>query len=79
MLSACDADGTPYTLELCDWAARIVQHEMDHLDGILIVDRMYPRSLRHDAVARTAMGRAALPPDWDQLAPALPLATTAGR
>ncbi|CAN2389423.1 Polypeptide deformylase [Pristimantis euphronides] len=26
------------------WAARVVQHEMDHLDGILYVDKMDPRT-----------------------------------
>jgi peptide deformylase len=28
------------TLELVDWDARIVQHELDHLDGVLYVDRL---------------------------------------
>ena len=28
--------------------ARVIQHEMDHLDGILLTDRMVPKSLRHD-------------------------------
>lgn len=28
------------------WEARIFQHEMDHLDGILFVDRMDPATLR---------------------------------
>jgi peptide deformylase len=27
------------------WPARILQHEVDHVNGILYVDRMYPRSL----------------------------------
>jgi peptide deformylase len=27
------------------WPARILQHEVDHLNGTLYVDRMYPRSL----------------------------------
>lgn len=26
------------------WSARILQHEMDHLDGVLYIDRMDPRS-----------------------------------
>ncbi|KAM4017599.1 LOW QUALITY PROTEIN: peptide deformylase, mitochondrial [Anomaloglossus baeobatrachus] len=26
------------------WAARIIQHEMDHLDGVLYVDKMDPRT-----------------------------------
>lgn len=32
-------DGQPDALELVDFAARVVQHELDHLDGILILDR----------------------------------------
>lgn len=32
-------DGELAALELEDFAARVVQHELDHLDGILILDR----------------------------------------
>jgi len=32
-------EGQPDALELEDFAARVVQHEMDHLDGILTLDR----------------------------------------
>ena len=31
-----------FELELEDWEARIFQHEFDHLDGILFIDRMTP-------------------------------------
>lgn len=31
--------GQPFTLKVKGWMARIFQHEMDHLDGILFVDR----------------------------------------
>jgi peptide deformylase len=31
-------------LEASGWLARIVQHEVDHLQAALYVDRMYPRS-----------------------------------
>jgi len=30
------------------WPARIIQHEMDHLDGILYTDKALPRSLMTD-------------------------------
>jgi peptide deformylase len=30
------------------WPARIIQHEMDHLDGILYTDKLLPRSLMTD-------------------------------
>lgn len=32
--------GTPSELELNGWSARIAQHEMDHLNGIVYIDRM---------------------------------------
>ncbi len=31
--------GQPITLKLKDWTARIFQHEIDHLHGILFTDR----------------------------------------
>lgn len=34
-----DREGQMRMLELADWPARIVQHEQDHLDGILTLDR----------------------------------------
>ena len=39
-LDALDRDGKPYSLEASDFFARVVQHECDHLDGDLYVDRM---------------------------------------
>jgi peptide deformylase len=36
---AQDADGTDLTVEANGFEARVIQHEMDHLDGILIIDR----------------------------------------
>src|SRR5262245_17438092 len=38
-------DGEHESLELEDFAARVVQHELDHLDGVLILDRA--ESTRH--------------------------------
>ena len=37
---ALDRDGRPIELRLKDFPARIVQHETDHLDGVLFLDRM---------------------------------------
>lgn len=39
-LTGQDAQGTPFTTELSGFAARIVQHETDHLNGILYPMRM---------------------------------------
>jgi peptide deformylase len=36
---AQDAQGDPIVLEASGLEARVIQHEMDHLDGVLILDR----------------------------------------
>lgn len=40
ILRALDRNGKPVELRLRNFAARIAQHETDHLDGILFFDRM---------------------------------------
>ncbi|WP_203968128.1 peptide deformylase [Sediminihabitans luteus] len=47
-LTGQDADGTPLDEELTGWPARIVQHETDHLGGVLYVDAAELRSLSTD-------------------------------
>ena len=42
---ALDRDGQPFELDATGWHARILQHEIDHLDGCLYVDRMLTRTL----------------------------------
>lgn len=37
-LKYLDLHGQPQERRLEDWDARVVQHEVDHLDGVLIVD-----------------------------------------
>ena len=37
---ALDRDGREVQLSLSGFAARVVQHETDHLDGVLFFDRM---------------------------------------
>ena len=39
VLEGLDANGKPVHYELDGYAARVVQHELDHLDGVLIIDR----------------------------------------
>ena len=39
-------DGKPVDFVAKGWQARIAQHEMDHLDGVLYVDRMDSRTFR---------------------------------
>jgi peptide deformylase len=39
-VTALDRHGKRFELELKDFPARVVQHETDHLDGVLFFDRM---------------------------------------
>ena len=41
-VEALDETGQPFSENLTDYPARIMQHENDHLDGILLLDRMSP-------------------------------------
>jgi len=45
-IEGLDAAGTPVELALELPTARVVQHELDHLDGILIIDRTDDESRR---------------------------------
>ncbi|MEU7057261.1 peptide deformylase [Streptomyces sp. NPDC046197] len=52
-LRAHDEQGAAVDEEFSGWPARIVQHETDHLDGLLYLDRAELRSLSsHEAMAR---------------------------
>ena len=46
---ARDARGEPILIEASGLEARVIQHEMDHLDGVLILDRT-PRDQRKEAM-----------------------------
>ena len=39
-IKALDIDGKEYIKDFSDFTARIIQHEMDHLKGTLIIDRV---------------------------------------
>jgi peptide deformylase len=39
-VAALDRHGKRFELELKDFPARVIQHEADHLDGVLFLDRM---------------------------------------
>ncbi|MBK1878419.1 peptide deformylase [Pelagicoccus mobilis] len=41
-----DLDGTPHTIEANGLLGRCIQHEVDHLNGILFTDRMKKRMLK---------------------------------
>jgi len=48
-VSAQDPLGAPILVEASGLEARVIQHEMDHLDGVLILDRV-PRDVRKQAM-----------------------------
>ena len=41
-----DVHGTPHSLACSGWFARVIQHEVDHLNGKLFIDHMDKRKLR---------------------------------
>jgi peptide deformylase len=41
-LSGLDADGRPVDFEARALQAKVIQHELDHLDGMLFIDRLPP-------------------------------------
>jgi peptide deformylase len=51
-VSGLDEHGRPHTMHVRGWPARILQHEVDHLDGTLYVDRMVSRSFSTGEQAR---------------------------
>lgn len=42
VVEAFDENGNPITIEAEGFGARVLQHEIDHLDGVMILDRAKP-------------------------------------
>ena len=47
-VTGIDEEGNTVHLEAKDYTARIIQHEIDHIDGVLFIDRL-PEDLQRDA------------------------------
>lgn len=45
-VTGMDRDGQPIKVDATGWQARILQHECDHLEGTLYVDKMVPKTFR---------------------------------
>lgn len=45
-VTGLDQNGKAIKVDASGWQARILQHEYDHLDGTLYVDKMVPRTFR---------------------------------
>ena len=41
-VQATDEEGRPFDLEAVGMQARVIQHEMDHLEGVLFIDLLSP-------------------------------------
>jgi peptide deformylase len=60
-IHAQDERGEQILIEASGLEARVLQHEMDHLDGVLIIDRI-PKDQRKEALRVLREGAAALEP-----------------
>lgn len=49
-VKAQDVDGNPVELELEHFPARVFQHETDHLNGVLAIDRVADEAARKEAM-----------------------------
>jgi peptide deformylase len=67
-ISARDELGKPILIEASGLDARVVQHEMDHLDGVLILDRA-DREQRKEALRTLREGSGRWPAPDDALEP----------
>ena len=67
-----DRHGKAIRIKAYDWLARVFQHEIDHLEGILYIDRASevwkngeePASMRGDSEAEDAHNMPAVGEDW---------------
>ena len=64
VVTAQEVDGAPVRIEADERHARILQHEIDHLDGVLMLDRTDPDQ-RREAVKALHRGEAWAPP-WPE-------------
>lgn len=55
-VTGLDERGQAHAMHVRGWPARILQHEVDHLDGTLYVDRMLSRSFSTSEQARALHG-----------------------
>jgi peptide deformylase len=65
--SGRDAEGEPIVIEAAGLEARVLQHEIDHLDGVLILDRT-PREQRRAALRALREGGSYSPTSEEEIA-----------
>ncbi|OLE35407.1 MAG: peptide deformylase [Actinobacteria bacterium 13_1_20CM_3_68_9] len=67
-VSGCDVHGQPLLVEASGLEARVLQHEIDHLDGVLTIDRTQPDQ-RKGALRALRQGESYRPPTADDDSP----------
>ncbi len=62
-LRALDLDGAEYLVDAGGYEARMFQHEIDHLDGVLAIDRLDPDARKEalKLIREQAFGATAVP------------------
>ena len=68
-VDALDEHGKPVSIDARGWHARILQHEIDHLQGVLYIDRAYPRTLMSQESYAEHWGAKSLEEVWKELEP----------
>ena len=64
ILRAHDENGAAFSLECDGWFTRILQHEFDHLNGVMHVDRLDPIQAHHAAKVAKKRGWGAPGKSW---------------
>jgi peptide deformylase len=68
-VEALDERGHPRSFDARGWYARILQHEVDHLEGVVCIDRMYTRTLSTQENYAPHLGRLSVEEIWASLDP----------
>ncbi len=63
-VSGFDPSGDPLTFDATGWFARVMQHEFDHLNGLLYVDRLDSRQYKRARKAIRANGWGSAGHSW---------------
>jgi peptide deformylase len=69
-VTGTDADGAPVTVEGTGFLSRCLQHETDHLDGVIYLDRLVGRHSREAKKMLRAQGWGVPGLSWDPAATA---------
>jgi peptide deformylase len=68
-VDALDERGDPVSIDAHGWYARILQHEIDHLGGVLCIDRMYSRTLMSQENYAQYWGGKSIDEIWREIEP----------